>query len=281
MREYPSFFLCGYHFSKVVQRNDLTLVSSEFIFEAENTRALARKRMILRQAVFLVLTALLSSQGDAQTSQINAPSTAQPSVLAELTPTQKALVEGSRKAIVETGISDAYFASHYKLFRVIDSESDRRVMWEFHVNEHQTVVTDAIGYRTDGNQRIAIHSVANSLGKTFEIHRTLSRSAALKRLRSCIGTFENPSVQYGAIDGRAALVISAEAKRVDPSNTRVRERERERAREERERKKAAAASSDLLESEEGEKLVPLVLGSVNLMTGKCTRGAGKVSPFGP
>jgi hypothetical protein len=232
--------------------------------------------MILRQAAFLVLTALLSCQGDAQTSQINVPSTA-----AELTPTQKALVEGSRKAIVQTGISDAYFASHFKLFRVIDNESDRRVMWEFRVNEHQTMVTDSIGYRTEGNQRIAIHSVANSLGKTFEIHRTLSRATALKRLRSCIGSFDHPSIQYGAIDGRAALILSAEAGRVDHRSAKEREREveREREREARDRKKAAAGTGDLIESEEGEKEAPpVVLGSINLITGKCTKGAGLVAP---
>ena len=236
--------------------------------------------MVLRQAVFLV-TVLLSYQGNAQTNQINAPSPAQPSMVVELTPAQKALVEGSRKAIIQTGISDAYFKKHFKLFRVIGTESDRRVMWEFRVNEHHTMVTDAIGYRTEGNQRIAIHSVANSLGKTLEIHRTLSRAAAHKRLRSCIGAFENPAVQYGAIDGRAELVLSAEAKRVDRRSAKEleRERERERAREERDRKKAVAATGDLIESEEEEKEVPpVVIGSINLITGKCTRGVGQVAP---
>lgn len=233
--------------------------------------------MILRQSVILVLTALLSSQGFAQTSQINTPSTAQPSVVAELTPAQKELVEGSRKAIIQTGISDAYFTKHFKLFRVVNSKSDRRVMWEFKVNEHQTMVTDAIGYRSEGNRRIAIHSVANSLGKTFEIYRTLSRASALKRMRACMGSFENPSVQFGAVDGRAELVLSAEAKYRPAAKESESDRERESARAEEERKKMTATSGDFIKpKKKPNDQPPVVLGSVNLITGKCIKGVGRV-----
>ena len=240
--------------------------------------------MILRQAVFLVLTALLSFQANAQTNQINTSSAAQPSVAVELTPAQKSLVEGSRKAIIQTGISDAYFTKHFKLFRVVDNESDRRVTWEFKVNEHQTMVTDAIGYRSEGNQRIAIHSVANSLGKTLEVHRTLSRAAAHKRLRSCIGAFENPSVQYGAVNGVAELVLSAEAKRRLPKKESGSEREREAAKED-EQKKMAATSGDLIKPKRkpNDQPPPVILGSVNLITGKCIKGVGRVGsgPLSP
>jgi hypothetical protein len=221
--------------------------------------------MNLPNTRFVVLVLCLSLSTFAQTSQ------------APLSDSQEKLVASSRDAIIRTGLSDTYFAKHFKLFRVFDSESDRRVMWEFEVNGHKTMVVDAIGYHTQGNQRIAIHSVASSLGKTSEITHTLSRNNALRRLRACIGAFEEQSVQYGAVDGRAELFFSAAAKQIDRRS--AKEREREREKEERERKKAIVATGDLIESEEEEKgLAPIVIGNINLVTGKCTKGAGRVAP---
>jgi hypothetical protein len=221
--------------------------------------------MIVPHTRFIVVVICLSLSTFAQTSQ------------APLTDSQKKLIAGSKEAIIRTGLSDIYFAKHFKLFRVFDSESDRRVMWEFEVNGHKTMIVDAVGYHTQGNQRIAIHSVANSLGKTFEITHTLNRSTALRRMRACIGAFEEPSIQYGAVDGRAELFLSAAAKRIDRLS--AKEREREREREESGRKKATVATGDFIESEEEEKgLLPIVIGNINLVTGKCTKGAGQVAP---
>jgi hypothetical protein len=231
--------------------------------------------MIFTRKAVLVLITSVCLQIFAQIPQAPTPRE-------QLTLSQNELVAGSRKAIIQTGISDAYFTKHFKLFRVVDSESDKRVMWEFHVNEHQTMVTDAIGYNTKGNQRIAIHSVANSLGKTFEIHRTLSRASALKRMRACIGSFDNPSVQYGAINGRAELVLSAEAK--DLRSAKNRESGRASARLEDQQKEMTAPSGDLIKSKKKHKDQPLVvLGSVNLITGKCIKGVGRLgsSPLSP
>ncbi len=198
----------------------------------------------------------------------------------KLTASEAALVEGSKQAILATGISEPYFKTHFKLLSVVDKPSDRRVMWQFSVNEHQTVVTDAIGYYSQGGKQIDTHSVAKELGQTSEIRRTVTRARALRILKSCIGPFDAPSVTYGPIDGRAELLLVASARMPGEKTKSGREKEREREREERDKRKAAAAGTDVIESEEEEReQFPITLGAVNLRTGKCTKGAALSSPF--
>lgn len=196
-----------------------------------------------------------------------------------LTASEQGLIEGSKQAILKTGISENYFTAHFKLLNVIDKPSDRRVMWQFAINQHQAVISDSIGYYTDGAKRINTHSVEKVLGQTSEIRRTLTRSRALRIMRSCIGGFENPVVEYGPVNGRAELLLVAYASpKVEQKSER--EKERERAQEERDKQKAAAAGADVIESEEEDKpRPPLIFGAVNLQTGKCTKGEGLTSPF--
>ena len=202
---------------------------------------------------FLILALIVFTQADRQ-----------------LTPSEQALVDGSRQAILETGISESYFTTHFKLLNVVDKPSDRRVVWQFSVNQYQAVLNDAIGYYTDGAKRVNTHSIAKSLGQTTEIQRTISRARALRLMKSCIGNFENPGVEYGPVNGRAELLLVA--------HTRGRV-ESKREREEREKQKAVVAGTDVVESEEEEgKIKPLVLGAINLQTGKCTKGAGTIAP---
>ena len=198
----------------------------------------------------------------------------------KLTPSEAALVEGSKQAILATGLSEAYFKTHFKLLSVVDKPSDRRVMWQFSVNEYQTVITDAIGYSTQGGKQVDLHSVGKALGQTSEISRTVTRARALRILKSCIGPYETPSVTYGPVDGRAELLLVASA-RVAGEKKSEREKEREREREESNKRKAQAAGIDALakEEEEGEGGAPITLGTVNLRTGKCTKGALLSSPF--
>ena len=199
----------------------------------------------------------------------------------KLTPAEEALVAGSKQAILATGFSETYFQTHFKLLKVINQPADRRVTWQFSINEHSTVINDAIGYYTEGTKRIDTHSIAKALGHTTEINRTLSRSRALSILKSCIGSFENPSVLYGPVNGQAQLVMVA-YKRARVESKSEREEEREREREKREKQKATAAGTDLIESEEDEgkgKNPPLIMGAVNLQTGKCTKGAGLITPL--
>ena len=195
-----------------------------------------------------------------------------------LTPSEQALVHGSKEAILATGISETYFQTHFKLLKVVDKPADRRVTWQFSVNEHNVIINDSIGYYTQGTKRVDTHSVTKALGQTTEIGRTLSRTRALKILKSCIGNFENPTVQYGPINGHAQLVMVG-YKRAREESKSEREKERERERENRERQKATAAGTDMIESEEDEgKSPPLILGAVNLQTGKCTKGAALIAP---
>ena len=196
----------------------------------------------------------------------------------KLTASEQTLVEGSKKAILETGISEPYFTAHFKLLNVIDKPSDRRVVWQFSVDQYQAVLNDAIGYYSDGAKRVNTHSIAKSLGQTTEIRRTISRGRALRLMKSCIGNFDNPAVEYGPVNGRAELLLVANARTRAESKS-EREREREREREEREKRKAAAAGTDVVESEEDEgEIKPLLLGAINLQTGKCTKGAGMIAP---
>ena len=235
--------------------------------------------MNLRHLTPLLFVIVIAPQALTQRSDSRLPS--RPLALEQLTAAQKQLVDGSRKAIIQTGISEPYFVRHFKLITVSDREADRRVVWEFRINEHRAMVVDSIGYYSQGTQRIPTHSVSNSLGTTFEIQRTLTRASALRRLRSCIGAFENPSVEYGAVAGRAELFISAEAKQSERRTAAElrRERERERENEERDRKKAATATGDLIETEDDERdRPPVVFGSINLVTGKCTKGTGQIAP---
>lgn len=199
----------------------------------------------------------------------------------QLTPSETVLVEGSKQAILATGISEPYFKQHFKLLRVVDKPSDRRVMWQFSVNEHQTVITDAVGYYTQGGKQVDTHSVAKELGQTSEIHRTVTRARALRIMKSCIGPFDTPSVTYGPVEGRAELLLVAAARVPGEKNKSEREKKREREREERDKRKASAAGTDYIESEEedAEGGTPITLGAVNLRTGKCTRGAAISSPF--
>jgi hypothetical protein len=236
--------------------------------------------MILRHLTVFALLLAIATQIVTQRS--DAPvSPSKPLALEQLTAAQKQLVDGSRNAIIQTGISQTYFARHFKLITVSDREADRRVVWEFSINGHRARVIDSIGYYTQGSQRIPTHSVSNSLGTTIEIERTLTRATALRRLKSCIGAFENPSVEYGSVDGRAELFLTAEAKQRERRTQAEirREREREREREEKDRKKAASGTGDLIETEDDERdRSPVIFGSINLVTGKCTKGIGQVAP---
>jgi len=86
----------------------------------------------------------------------------------QLTASEQTLVDGSKHAILETGISEPYFKTHFKLLNVIDKPSDRRVVWQFSINQYRAVLNDAIGYYTDGAKRVNTHSIAKSLGQSKE-----------------------------------------------------------------------------------------------------------------
>ncbi len=197
----------------------------------------------------------------------------------ELTTAEKLLVEGSKKAIIATGISEPYFNSHFKLLKVESKISDRRVTWLFSVNGYEAIVKDSIGFYTQGNTKIDTHSVSQTLGHTSEIVKTISRTRAMNIMKRCVGSFATPTIEYGPVEGRTQLFMVAEKK--IKKSARELEEEREREREEREEmeRRSRKQGADEIESEEGEKDLPrLVFGYVNLQTGKCTKGTGLIAP---
>ena len=130
----------------------------------------------------------------------------------KLNEAERALVAGSRNAIVRSGMSSAYFDRHFTLVQVVNRSGDRRVVWSFSVNEYATTVTDVLGYYTANGERMNTHSITATLGATSEIKRTISRKTADRLIHKCIGSFANPSVEYRASDnGRAKLLLTAEA----------------------------------------------------------------------
>jgi hypothetical protein len=224
--------------------------------------------MIFKRTLILVLM-VLSSETLAQTSQPGIRQLEQ-----DLSPAERELVDGTRNAIIKTGTSPAYFAKHFKLRKVVDTPADRRVIWEFSVNEYRATVTDSIGYYTQGAKRVLIHAVSNVLGQTSDIQKTVPKPVALRKLRSCIGDFENLSIRYAAIQGRAELVLTAEA-RTTEAKKRLSKRESEK------REKVGttdAVSQDEIETDEIEKRPPVIIGNINLRTGRCAKGAGLVVP---
>ena len=183
---------------------------------------------------------------------------------------EQTLVDGSRTTIIETGLSPEYFDAHFKAVTVVDKQSDRRVVWRFSINGYETRLTDSIGSYAQGTKRIYTHSVASVLGHTSEIKRTISYGRALRIMKKCIGDFENPGVEYGPVNGYAQLVLVAHARKPMNQRTELEAQQGER--------NGVSSVADVIKSEEGDERTPLKLGSVNLQTGKCTRGAALIAP---
>jgi hypothetical protein len=200
----------------------------------------------------------------------------------QLTQNQKGLIEGSKKALLKTGMSEAYFNKHFRLVDVFDKPGDRRVVWKFVINGYEATINDSIGYYTEGSERIDIHSVENALSSTTEIKRTIPRPKALRIMRSCLGKFTEPMIEYRAgASGRAELLLIASSiPKPVPQSRERRAREQDR-KEENSRKKVAQAGreskTDVIE-EEDENDRPVYIASVNLETGKCTKGRAQAGP---
>lgn len=196
----------------------------------------------------------------------------------KLNEAERALVAGSRKAIVRTGMSEQYFDRHFMLIKVVNQPGDRRVVWKFSVNEYTTNINDVLGYYTANGKRVNTHSVATTLRATSDITRTISRRKANQIMQQCIGSFRNPSVEYRAGNGGVAqLFLTAESvPKISRRNEKEREREEREARE-RQAKPKPPTGSDPIE-EEGDEGPPITVGSINLQTGKCTKGQLVAAP---
>jgi hypothetical protein len=247
------------------------------------------RTLLLFALATLAVVAALSSGAGAQKA---------PAADAALNASERALVAGSREAIIKTGISAAFFDEHFRVARVVDRTGDRRVVWRLSVGGYEATINDSIGYYTEGARRVDTHSVASAIPTTNDITRTITRRRAELLMRRCIGRFINPQVEYRASgsDGRAALLFTAHT--LVPRRREEHEREgrghearerkerEEREREERARRERAqtggAQSSDQVEAEdEGDEGPVIVLGAVDLVTGECSIGYGQAGPLPP
>ncbi len=124
------------------------------------------------------------------------------------------LVENSKRAIIETGISESYFDKHFRLIKAVNEPADRRVEWSYSVNEYEAQLVDAIGFHTTGGIRTYIHGIKNQLYSTHEIVKTLPRTRARRILSSCIGAFEGEAMTYRAltVPGRARLYLTGRSR---------------------------------------------------------------------
>jgi hypothetical protein len=207
---------------------------------------------------------------------------------AEPTASERRLVEGSREAIIKTGITADFFDRHFRVARVVDRPGDRRVVWRLAVGGHEALVSDSVGFYTEGGRRFDTHSVAGTLNSTSDLARTIPRPRAERIMRRCIGRFTNPQVEYRAHGpgGEAALLLTAEAL-VVPRGGAGREARERREREERERERRERArrqsqgsrpADEVEEEDEGGDGTVVVLGAVDLSTGECTVGRGQAGP---
>lgn len=236
----------------------------------------AFKALCLLVLIQLPLSAQVSNTGRTQRT-------------AALSPSESALIESSKAAIISTGISPAYFDSHFKLDRVIDKPGDRRVIWNYVIGEYRTVIDDAVGFYADEKgKRLNVHSVRDKLGASHEITRTIKRKDAERLMRRCIGKYTTTTVVYESfgVGRRAALLMIASSVLTEPKSAREKreEEERRRRREDEERREAGrrqeAVDSTGEEESEGDEPV-IITGYIDLETGVCTKGVAQVEHPAP
>jgi hypothetical protein len=183
---------------------------------------------------------------------------------------ERRLVEGSRDSILSTGFSTRYFDEHFRLEQVIDRPGERRVVWKYSVGDYEVLVQDLIGYRTEAGRRLDVHAIADTLGATRDIVRTIKRSTAERLMRRCLGRNAPSAVVFQSLaDGRkSALYLTAQA-----AGARDARGERE-ARERREQKRDARGTQPGEMREDDEEGAPFFIAYVNLETGRCVKTRG-------
>jgi hypothetical protein len=203
---------------------------------------------------------------------------AQTSAPKELNDSERALVEGSRGAIIKTGLSPSFFDAHFRVARVVDGAGDRRVVWLLSINGYEATVNDSVGFYTEGARRVDTHSVAATLSQTDDLTRTITRRRAEALMRRCIGRFGDPRVEYRAhaAGGRAALLLTAHS--LVPRQL---EKQEVKGHEGRARSGGSKRLDEVEAGDEEGNGPVVVLGAVDLVTGECTVGYGQAGPLPP
>ncbi|HVG29531.1 MAG TPA: hypothetical protein VM864_07510 [Pyrinomonadaceae bacterium] len=197
---------------------------------------------------------------------------------AQQTDEESRMVRNSRAAILATGFSEPYFDKHFRVAQVLNRPGDRRVIWKYSINEYEVLIHDSLGFRAGAAGRVDVHSVANSLGVTTDIERTVGRGVAERRLRACLGQRAPSQVVFQPLnEGRkSALYLTAQAAGVRSARD-LREARERRERERREQKKKDGGGEQPYEihnEEEEEEGPPFFIAYVNLETGKCVKTRG-------
>lgn len=201
----------------------------------------------------------------------------------KLTAEERALVEGSRRAIVAAGISPAYFDEHFSLLKVINKTGDRRIVWRLKVDEYETFLNDAIGFYTDERgERVYTHSIANALGSARDVTKVIPRASAERIMRECIGEYESASVHYQSFGAtrRAALLFSAVS--LPPAETETTQKTQAVTSASQPQQQPppspvaeGSQASDYIKPG-GKKKPFLIVGTINLETGECVKGVAQV-----
>lgn len=179
------------------------------------------------------------------------------------------LEQSSRKAIIETGFSEAYFDKHFRMVAAFEKPGDIRVVWQFSVNGYETTLSDAVGFYTDYKRRVFVHSIKNTLGFTRDITRTIPRRRARALMTACLGRFTGEAVALMRLSPGEKMSLFLTAHSI---NRRGRRRERDTVKESNER----SPENDVPERERTTR--PMALGYINLETGKCSRGRAIATP---
>jgi hypothetical protein len=224
-------------------------------------------RMLNLVAPFTVVLVVLWANGPVKEAPLDEVSTLQPSV---------ELAQSSRKAIIETGFSTRYFDEHFRLEETFDKPGDMRVVWRFSMNEYAVRVTDALGYYSENQKRIYVHSVKNTLGETRDISRTIPRRKAQALMRTCLGRHAGEATVLMRLSPteKASLYLTAHS--IIGSDRNRAERTRETTSDQRVSKQNP--QSDEPEREVIKPRRPMYLGYINLETGKCSRGRAVATP---
>lgn len=188
---------------------------------------------------------------------------------------EKELVKGSRESIIEMGVSESYFKSHFRLVKVFDRPGDERVVWKLSVGAYEATVNDAIGFYTDTNgKRVYSHSIKSILGKIRDINKTISKARSAALMRACVGRYTAASVVLMRLTPSETSSLFLTAHSQSRSLLRDERRERPSAASE----KSNNQQIDQPESEGTDKHPQARIGYVNLETGRCTKGLAIVTP---
>ena len=185
-------------------------------------------------------------------------------------PTQQLgeLEQSSRRAIIETGFSEGYFDEHFSLVSTFDKPGDMRVVWRFSLHGYQTIVSDAIGYYSEHQRKIYVHSIKNTLGSARDIFRTISRRRARALMKSCLGRYarEGIALMRFSPSEKVSLYLTA--------NSAYTRRQRGETTGSRNR----SQGGDSIKNEGNERRPPIRLGYINLETGRCSTGLARATP---